>query len=82
MTSQSSSKLDAAAKKFRTTATSLRKLPAQSGDKGFASRVKVVATDLDNLAAARFAGKTVDTTTYNNDSERLRTYCQTLITKP
>jgi hypothetical protein len=79
--SQSASKLDAAAKNFRTTADGLRKLPAKSGDKGFAGRIKSVAGDLDAMAKARLDGKTVDTTTYNKDSEKLRSYCQTLITK-
>ena len=79
--SQSAGKLDAAAKNFRATADGLRKLPAKSGDKGFSGRIKVVAGDLDAVAKARLDGKTVDTTTYNKDSEKLRSYCQTLITK-
>ena len=80
VSSQSKTKLDAAAKKFRTTADNLRKLPAKSQDKGFATRVKAVAHDLDVMAKARFDGKTVTTSAYNKDSEKLRTYCQKLIT--
>ena len=80
VSSQSKTKLDAAAKNFQTTATSLRKLPAKSQNKGFESRVKAVATDLDVMAKAQFDGKSVTTSTYNKDSETLRTYCQKLIT--
>jgi len=61
-------------------AGSLRKLPAQAGQKSFTVRVKAVANDLDQMATNRFAGKSVDPTTYNNDSETLRTYCQKVLT--
>lgn len=80
VTSQSKSKLDAAAKNFQTTADNLRKLPATSQDKGFETRVKAVATDLDVMAKAQFDGKSVTTTAYNKDSGTLRSYCQKLIT--
>lgn len=81
VTSQSKSKLDAAAHNFEATAKSLRALPAQAGDKGFATRVNAVAADLDAMAKDRFAGKSVSPTTYNSDSEKLRSYCMSLITK-
>lgn len=78
--SQSASKLDSAAHNFRAVAGDLRKLPAKSGDKGFTTRVKAVAGDLDAMAKNRFAGKSVDPSTYNTDSETLRSYCQKVLT--
>lgn len=78
--SQSKSKLDAAARNFKSTATALRKLEGKARQKGFTSRVKAVAGDLETMASNRFAGKTVDPSTYNTDSESLRSYCQKVLT--
>lgn len=77
---QSASKLDSAAHNFRTVAGGLRKLPATAGDKGFTPKVQAVANDLDAMAKNRFAGKSVDPSTYNTDSEKLRSYCQKVLT--
>lgn len=78
--SQSKSKLDAAARNLRTVAGGLRKLPATAGNQSFTVRVTAVADDLDLMAKDRFAGKTVDPSKYNNDSETLRTFCQKILT--
>jgi hypothetical protein len=72
--------LDSAAHNFQTVAGSLRKLPAQAGNKSFTVRVTAVASDLDAMAKDRFAGKSVDPSKYNTDSETLRTYCQRVLT--
>jgi hypothetical protein len=81
VSSQLTSKLDAAARNFRTTASTLRKLPYTARQAGFTTRARAVATDLDSMAKARFAGQTVDPSKYNTDSEKLRSYCQAVLTK-
>lgn len=80
VSSQSKSKLDSAAHNFRTVAGSLRKLPAKAGNKSFTVRVQAVANDMDTMAKDRFAGKSVDPSKYNTDSETLRGYCQKVLT--
>lgn len=65
---------------MRSTASSLRTLPKKAGNKGFTSRVTAVAKDLETMAANSAAGKTVDPTGYNTDSEKLRSYCQKILT--
>ncbi|TWE10149.1 hypothetical protein [Rudaeicoccus suwonensis] len=81
VSTQNSKQLKAAANNFRTTATNLGKLPAQSGDAGFKARIGPVATDLNAMATAYFKNQTVSVTQYNTDSGNLRSYCQKLIDK-
>lgn len=80
VSSQSKSKLDSAAHNFRTVSGSLRKLPAKAGNQSFTVRVNAVANDLDAMARDRFAGKSVDPSKYNTDSETLRSFCQKILT--
>lgn len=77
--SQNSDDLDKAADNFRTTATYLRTLTKAPGDKSFTPLVWKVAKDFDDMAAARKARRTVSTSTYNTDVQKMRQYCTTRI---
>lgn len=79
MRSQNSADLDAAADNFRKTATYLRTLTKAPGDKQFTPLVWTVAKDFDDMADARKARRTVSTSTYNTDAQKLRSYCTSKI---
>lgn len=77
--SQKAADLDSAANNFRSTATYLRTLTKEPGDKQFTPLVWKVAKDFDDMADARKARRTVSTSTYNTDAQKLRQYCTTKI---
>ncbi|MBD2759399.1 hypothetical protein IEE94_07715 [Yimella sp. cx-573] len=79
VTSQKTTDLDKAADNFRTTATYLRSLTKAPGDKQFTPLVWTLAKDFDTMADARKNRQTVSTTTYNNDAQKLRTFCTSKI---
>lgn len=74
--SGSDSKLDAAAKNFRTVGGILIDLRTDAWDRQFSLDAQAIATELNAMADARQNNQTVSTTTFNTKVTALRTYCQ------
>jgi dihydroorotate dehydrogenase len=77
--SQKAADLDSAANNFRATAKYLRTLTAAPADKQFTPLVAKLAKDFEDMADARKARRTVSTSTYNTDAQKMRQYCTTKI---
>lgn len=70
------SRLDDAAKKFSSTAVSLRNTGKSAKDAGFLKRADDVADELDKMKTARDNRKSVLTGDYNSAARELRGYCK------